>query len=228
MLAVVVLACLRLHVTALGDEASAGEPTGPTAYRFDSRKLANAAAGARAAAEAPRRVDDDGDAAAPEWRERSLRVVTSDGKRFELDLEYATPAGERRSLRRSGTAAEIVDQSQNLPPALRDDIARSLDEAAREQERKPGVRFRLQPGLRGTRRNVRVQLSHPGEGGVTRMLEVEQDLEADRPLNVDRLLQHEQLADELDRLPPEVRRQVEQTLRTVRLPEVRVQVRRSQ
>lgn len=193
--------------------------------RIDSRQLARIAAGARISPAS--RAREGAAAVTPLSRDRSLRIATADGRRFDVELEYMD-RGATVSFRRSGLADEIIAESRALPAELRDELKRGIAEAAGKVEAKPGVRVRLHPGLQGARRSVRIRLDQTGAAGDRRLVEIERELEPGETIEAGRLLEHPRLIEELGRLSPEVRQQVEATLRRVPLPEVRVQVRNAQ
>jgi hypothetical protein len=157
----------------------------------------------------------------------SVTVDRRDGATWNVAVTYTGNDGKEAERRLEGTSDEIRSRFDEFPPTIGDQVRRSLDRA--ESEKSPGktVRVSVQPRVQGNNRGLHVSIQRPGHADGTRIFEFDHVFGGEKTVKVDDLLQVKVLAGELKELTPAVREQVEETLRDIEIPAVRVEVRNS-
>jgi phage-related protein len=151
---------------------------------------------------------------APQRSGLQQQIIEIDGNgAVRIELTFTDEAGTRHETTIKGTLAESRREARALPAAVSKRVAGQLDAIADSEQ--PPIRFRLQPVKSGDRKAVRVILSSRGQGRAARIFELDVPVSNKRPFELAQLLGDESLKKELQRLTPEVRRRIEETLKRV-------------
>ena len=160
-------------------------------------------------------------------RTRGLTMATDGGPTYELSVVAIDSAGRFEQNSISGELSELAERVDELPDGVRNSARNSIARAAGAASHGPGVRCQLQPKVDGGDVAVRVVISRSGRDGERRVFEMEHAVDAGREVRGEELLEVELLAEELERLPPSIRNELEGALRRLRIPKVRVEVQNS-
>ncbi len=157
----------------------------------------------------------------------SVVVDRRDAASWNVVVTYSGPDGKQNEKRLEGTSGEIRSRLDEFPPTVGDQIRRTLDRAESEKNPKPNVRVNVQPRVQGVDRGLHISIQRPGQAGGPRIFEFDHVFGGEKRVQVGDLLKVQIFSEELQGLAPAVREQVEETLRDVELPEVRVEIRES-
>jgi hypothetical protein len=126
-----------------------------------------------------------------------------------------------------GTSEEIRSRLDEFPPTVADQVRRTIERAEADAGAGKGVKVNVQPRVQGNARGLHISIQRQAAAGGTRIFELDHTFKGEKKIKVDDLLEINVFASELKELDPSVREQVEETLREVEIPEVRVDVRKS-
>lgn len=126
-----------------------------------------------------------------------------------------------------GTVDQIRSRLDEFPPTVAEQVRRTLERVENDKTISKGVKVNVQPRVQGDVRGLHVSILRPGKEGGIHLFELDRVYKSEKKIKVDDLLQINVFVAELRELDPAVREQVEETLREVQIPEVKVDVRRS-
>jgi len=159
---------------------------------------------------------------------RAVRVFRRDGKSYTVEVKYVDENGNKNAHVFAGTRKEIKGGIDKLPQDLQDDVRRNLDKLGDEKKSNQAIQFRLQPRFDGSRRSVRIFLRRPDKNGRSRIVEIHRPLEDGRTAELVESLKVDIFGEEMQELSPEIRQKVEATLKKTPVPQVRIDVAKSQ
>jgi len=164
-----------------------------------------------------------------EDRPRTCSVTVDRGEtsQWRLRITYSGPDGKTHERALEGSSEEVRARLDEFPPTVREHVRRALERAEREPDPGNRVRVSVVPRVQGAERGLHVSVLRPGAQGSVRLFELDHVFGGEKTIKVDELLEIKVLAGELQELSPAVREQVQDTLRHVEIPEVRVEVRDS-
>lgn len=157
----------------------------------------------------------------------SVTVERRDADTWNVHVTFAGPDDKVVEKKLDGTSDEIKSRLDEFPPTVANVVRRTLERAEKDTAPSKGVKVNVQPRVQGNVRGLHVSIQRPGAAGNSRIFELDHVFHGDKKIQVDDLLEINVFASELKELDPSVREQVEETLREVEIPEIRVDVRKS-
>jgi len=167
-------------------------------------------------------------------RNRALTITSKDGKEYKIHIKIRTREGEPKEYKLEGTLEEIREQAEEMTDEIREEVEGSLERLdekegeVEEEHEASSFQFHLQPRVAADGRGFRITIVRPEDGGGTKLFELDQDLDLPDEADIEEyLLQLEELRKELEELAPTIRKRVEETIRSIRIPQIEVQVEES-
>lgn len=158
---------------------------------------------------------------------RTISITTKDGKRYKVEIKL-NRKDDAQEFELEGTLEEIREQARKLPEEVRDELQDNLEElneqGTHEEEEASSFQFQLQPRLADEGRSFRITIQRADEEGGTRLFELDQTIVLPEEEIEDYLLELQDLREELEDLAPTIRARVEETIRSIRIPKIEVEV----
>ncbi|MGE3315585.1 MAG: PDZ domain-containing protein [Planctomycetaceae bacterium] len=150
-----------------------------------------------------------------------------DAATWSVFVTFTGPDDKVIEKKLEGTSEEIRTRLDEFPPTVADQVRRTMERAESDTVASKGVRVNVQPRVQGEARGLHVSIQRQGAAGGSRIFELDHTFKGEKKIQVDDLLEINVFSSELKELDPSVREQVEETLREVEIPEVRVDIRKS-
>lgn len=157
----------------------------------------------------------------------SVTVDRRDAGNWSVLVTFTGPDDKVVEKFLEGTVDQVRSRLDEFPPTVAEQVRRTLERVENDTVASKGVKVNVQPRVQGDVRGLHVSILRPGKGGGTHLFELDHVFKGEKKIKVDDLLQINVFVAELRELDLAVREQVEETLREVEIPEVRVDVRKS-
>ncbi len=176
-------------------------------------------------------VDQLRDLAKRRLRNHALSITSDDGKKYRVHIKLSG-GGEEQEYTWEGTLDEIREQAEEQAEEIGEELLESLErlheeeeEGEEEEEEARSFRFELQPRIAEQGRGFRIRIMRPGEEGGTKWFELDQTIDIPDEAEIEEyLLELEELRRELEELAPTIRERIEETIRSIRIPNIEVDV----
>jgi hypothetical protein len=151
-------------------------------------------------------------------RVQSISLSISHDRQLKLQARYVDPMGDSHEQNFEGPLDQLDNQTADWPAFLRNDVYRLFAQADALRGRKCTFQFRLKPQVVADQRSLRICIQRPDQAEAVSVFELEHPLDEQTEFDPEELLQIDGVAKELQELPPAIRRQIENTLRKIKVP----------
>lgn len=147
------------------------------------------------------------------FRNIAIFIDTVNGREFRVRTYAESSNGRTIENHINGRDEDLRRQLSELPDELQQRLNTSLDRFQNLPQTKRWLQLKLQPRVEPEGTVYKLSIHRSDEHGNAQAFEIEQRFDGNAAVDVDELLDNKQVAEELRRIPPEIRRRIEEAVR---------------